>query len=286
MADFISRYEKTIFNTIRRYHLVEEGDRIFIGLSGGKDSGSALYTLTRYVEENDIDCELHPFHINFALPFSNDVEEVVRRQAELLGLSLRVFHVSDFGIDMQRVAKLPRPICSSCGIIKRYLMNRLPRELGATKLATGHHADDFIVFFFKNLLGGNLEWSSKFIPKLPTRGKQLGRIRPLFFVGGEDNKRYCETIKLPYIEEDVCPHTIYGCGVDRSKRLWLDVIEHISKRQRDFRRRMMNSIIKMAKLLSTQQQEQPLKECHLCGEPTSTEICAFCRLVEAQKRVT
>ena len=285
MVGFRDRYLKTVFNTIDRYRLVEDGDHIFIGLSGGKDSGSALYALARYVEERGVDCELHPFHINFALPFSGEVEEVVRRQAELLGLPLEVFHLADYGIDMARVARLPRPICSSCGVIKRYLMNRLPRELGATKLATGHHADDFIVFFFKNLLGGNLAWSSKFVPLLPTRGKQLGRIRPLFFVGGRENRRFCEAVGLPYVEEDVCPHTLYGCGVDRSKRLWLDVVEYIQRRQPTFRRRMMNSILRMAKLLSAQPDKRPLRECRLCGEPTSTELCAFCRLVEAQRRV-
>lgn len=285
MARFVPDYERSVFNTIKRYRLVRDGDRIFIGLSGGKDSGAAVYTLAKYVEETAVRCELHPFHINFALPFSNKVEEVVREQAELLGLPIKVFHISDYGIDMARVAKLPRPICSSCGVIKRYLMNRLPRELGASKLATGHHADDFIVFFFKNLLGGNLAWSSKFVPLLPTRGKQLGRIRPLFFVGGSENRRFCKAVGFPYIEEDVCPHTLYGCGVDRSKRLWLDVIEYLQRRQPTFRRRMMRSILKMADLLSAQQDERPLRECSLCGEPTSTEICAFCRLVEAQRRM-
>lgn len=285
MTNLVSRYQRVVFNTIGRYHLVERGDRIFIGLSGGKDSGSALYTLVRYVEDRGVDCELHPFHINFALPFSDEVEEVVRKQVELLGLRLEVFHISDYGIDMVRVAKLSRPICSSCGVIKRYLMNRLPRERGATKLATGHHGDDFIVFFFKNLLGGNLAWSSKFVPRLPSRGKQLGRIRPLFFVGGGENRRFCRAVGFPYIEEDVCPHTVYGCGVDRSKRLWLDVIRYIQRRQPTFRRRMMNSILRTAKLLASQPDERPLRECNLCGEPTSTEVCAFCRLLEAQKRL-
>ncbi|RLI05370.1 adenine nucleotide alpha hydrolase family protein [Candidatus Bathyarchaeota archaeon] len=286
MTGFRERYLKTVHHTIERYRLVEPGDCIFVALSGGKDSGSALYTLTRYVEERGVECRLQPFHINLGFPFSQQVEEIVKQQVEFLGLSLKVFHASDYGVDMERIAKLPRPICSSCGLVKRYLMNRLPRELGATKLATGHHADDFIVFFFKNLLGGNLEWSSKFVPKLPTRGKQLGRIRPLFFVGGEENRRFAEEVGLPHLKEDLCPYSTYGCGVDRSKRMWLEVIDYISRRQRGFRRRMMTSIMRLAETLSTQRPEtQPLRECRICGEPTSGEICAFCRLLEAQRRV-
>jgi len=114
MTGFRERYLKTVHGTIERYRLVEPGDRIFVALSGGRDSGSALYALAKYVEERGVECRLQPFHINLGFPFSQRVEEVVEEQVEFLGLSLKVFHASDYGVDMERIARLPRPICSSC----------------------------------------------------------------------------------------------------------------------------------------------------------------------------
>jgi len=282
-GNFYKEYEGKVFRTIKKYKLLRKGDHIFIALSGGKDSGAAGYMLVKYVREKRIDCNLTAFHINFGLPFSKRVEEIVREQARILEIPILVSNVSDYGVEMARVAKLKRPICSSCGLIKRYLMNRIPREMGATKLCTGHHADDFLIFFFKNMLGENYSWIAKFTPLLPQNGKSLARIRPLFCVGGQDNKKLCDELEFPYIEEDVCPHVFLKCGLDSKRDKWYEVIENIASWQRDFKERMMISISKLAKELSTKLDEPG--ECCKCGEPTNTEICAFCRLVEAQKNI-
>jgi tRNA(Ile)-lysidine synthase TilS/MesJ len=281
--EFISDYERKVFKIIKKYRLLEKGDNIFIALSGGKDSGAAGYMLVKYRREKGIECKLTAFHINFGLPFSERVEGVVRKQAEALDIPVVICNVSDYGIDMSRVARLKRPICSSCGVIKRYLMNKIPREMGANKVCTGHHADDFLTFFFKNMLGENYVWISKFTPLLPKEGKSIARIRPLFCVGGSDNKRFCNEIGFPYIEEDVCPHVFLKCGLDGKRERWYKVIEDISSWQKDFKERMMISVSKLAKELSLGIDKPG--ECVRCGEPTNTEVCAFCRLVEAQGKV-
>jgi len=277
--DFIERYEREIFRTIKKFKLVENSDNIFIALSGGKDSFAAGYMLTKYVKDKDIDCSLSAFHINFGSPFSNKVQDVVRKQANLLNLPLVVSKVSEYGIDMEKVAKLSRPICSSCGIIKRYLMNKVPREMGATKIATGHHADDFLTFFFKNMLGENFEWISKFTPLLPTSDNSLARIRPLFFVGRKDNEKLCNIMNFPYINDDICPHGYLKCAPE-SKGKWYEIIDYIQSKQPDFRKNMMLSISKLANRIPIQ--SSPNK-CKKCGEPTNSEICAFCRIVDAIK---
>ena len=262
---------------MKKAKMISNGDKIFIALSGGKDSLAAAYAIKHFVETQGISCELIGFHINFDLPISNRVEEVVRQQCEILDIPLHVVHVKEFSIDMEKVASLRRPICSSCGVIKRYIMNKVPREMGASKLATGHHADDFLLFFFKNLIGGNLEWSYKFLPLLKGNDKQLTRIRPLFTVGSDDNRRLCEEEGLPFIQEDVCPHVYLKQKTDLKRERWLEAFRSISEWEPDFREKMMYSIWKLAERLMPTLTEP--RSCSICGEPTSTEVCAFCRLL-------
>lgn len=278
----IEAYLSKVFRTIRRFKLVEPNDRIFVALSGGKDSASALFVLKKYIEENSVDCELKGFHINFGSPISNRVQEVVEKQAEMAETKLIVFPLKNVGISLADVRKkTKRPLCSVCGVLKRYLMNKVPREMGATKVATGHHMDDFLVFFFKNILGQNFFWISKFKPKLESQHpKMLCKIRPLFMVGGEENRLFCESLNVPFIEEDVCPYTYLNCRIDLKREKWYRIIRHIEEEHKNFRHQMMTSIIKMSEFFTT---KNSLKECSICGEPTSQEICGFCKLFKLNK---
>ncbi|MGC8976874.1 MAG: ATP-binding protein [Candidatus Ratteibacteria bacterium] len=273
----IETYKKKVFKTISKFKLVENGDKIFIGLSGGKDSGSACFLLTEYIKKYKIDCEIFGFFIKLGDFIPEEIINFVKKQAEICGIELKIYNIYDFGIDYKKISKLNRPICSSCGTIKRYLMNKIPREQGATKLCTGHHGDDFIVFFMKNIMGKNIDWISKFTPYLEGKAKQLSRIRPLFFVGGDDNKNFCDMIGFPYINEDICPHKFLKQKIDKRREKWYKTIKEISKWQPNFREYFLEGIIMLAEKL-TKLSELP-GECEICGEPTNTKICSYCRLL-------
>lgn len=277
MPEFIDSYLKKVWGTIKKFRLVERGDRIFIALSGGKDSASAAYTLKKFVEKKSFNAELIGFHINFSFPVSERVEKVVRKQADFLGIEILVVKLKKLGISMEELAKKSRrPICSVCGLIKRYLMNKIPREGGATKLATGHNLDDFLVLFFKNVVGGNLGWISKFKPLLPSpHPKLLSKIRPLFEVTDEEDRKLCESLSLPYLEEDVCPHVVLKCKIDKKREKWYQTINEIERWQRGFKSSMIKAIVRMSDFFVI---EENLRECSRCGEPTNKNICAFCRL--------
>jgi len=279
MSKFVERYLRTVFRTIKRAKLVRNGDVVFVALSGGKDSASALYTIKKYVEENSIDCTIKGFHINLGLPISKKVENTVKRQTKLVDVELVIADTNKLGISILDIAKKSRrPICSCCGIIKRYLMNKIPRELGANKLATGHHMDDFLVFFFKNVLGQNFFWISKFRPFLKsTHPKMLCRIRPLFEVGGKENRMFCNAVGMPFLKENFCPYTNSKYHVDMKREKWYETIYSIESWQKNFRRQMIRSIEKMSKYF---EREEEVKTCKICGEPTNQEVCGFCKLVK------
>lgn len=264
---------KRIFKTIEKFKLVENGDKIFVGLSGGKDSCLALYSLSKYVEENELDVQIVPFHISFDLEFSKDVLKIVKQQAKILNLEVKVLHLKSLNIDLMKAAKKSnRPICSVCGILKRYLMNKFARENSATKLATGHNMDDFLIFFFKNLASKNFEFISKFKPKIKGRGKMVTKIRPLFFVSNNEVKKECERLGLPILKT-VCP-LISKRFLER-KMKWESFASKLDELGINFKIQLLNSIIELSqKFLITEE----IRECKICGEPTKAEICSFCKI--------
>ncbi len=263
-----------IHRTIRRYGLVSEGDRIFVALSGGKDSGAALAGLVTYAERFGINAEFTAFHIDFGV--SGKILETVRSQAEAFKIPLRTVRPEEFGVSIKDL-KGPRPICSCCGVIKRYLMNRVPRESGATKVATGHHADDFIVFFFKNVLSQNFSWISKFRPVVEGSGKLLSKIRPLFEVDGKTAKKVCEELSLPFVSEDLCPHSVLRKGSERTRERWYALVDDVEGWCPGFKVRMVRSISRMSEYF---REEWTPGECPSCGEPSGRGLCSFCKLVK------
>jgi uncharacterized protein (TIGR00269 family) len=155
-------------------------------------------------------------------------------------------------------------------------MNKIPRELGATKVATGHHADDFIVFFFKNLIGLNFSWIGKFKPKVESKNEKLvTKIRPLFFVGAKDNEEFCKTLNIPFISEKYCPYFREKKKAYEKTEKWYDIVNKLEEDFPGFKEKMINSIEKISNYFY---EEENLANCKLCGEPTSKEICAFCKL--------
>lgn len=274
----IDVYKKKVFNTIKKYKLIQPNDVIYIGLSGGKDSTAACYLLNEYKKVFNIDCKIVAFHIHMGDFVPMSVIEVVKKQAVFLGVELEIYNIKDFGIDYVTLSKLDRPLCSSCGVIKRYLLNKIPKDKKANKIATGHHGDDYLVFFMRNMIGGNIDWISKFTPKIETYNNLLSRIRPLFFVSGEDNRNFCKSVGIEYLEDYVCPHKILNLNEDIRRKKWYQTIDEIERWQPNFKENFLRSIVKFASVLQKSLSMELLKECKICGEPTNLEICGFCKL--------
>jgi len=278
-----NNYLRKVFKTIEKYKLVEDNDKIFVALSGGKDSLAALLALKKFKEEKKLGFELLGFHINLGTTGSEKVQEIIEKQCELVGVNLIVFDLNKEGINLSEIAKRKRrPVCSVCGVIKRYLMNKIPREFGATKIATGHHGDDMLVFFIKNILGMNFSWISKFRPKVESENpKLLTKIRPLFFVGRRDNEEFVRSFGLPYVQESLCLYFKEKQKLYGKTNFWYDVFDKLESDIPGIKERLLNSIIKMSSYFESEEQ---LNFCKICGEPTNTEICAFCRLTEKIKK--
>ncbi len=255
-----------VLRTSRR--IVAPGDRVFVAVGGGKDSAVVLYVLSELRRGREFN--LRAFHIDLGLV---NALPIVKDLAERLNVELHVVSIGDYGIDIARASKLlRRPPCSICGTVKRYLMNRVPRELGATKLATGHNTDDILTFFMKDLAMGRIEWASKLKPITPsTHPKLLTKIMPLFEVTGEETLAIAESLGLPFTRD--------RCPLAPPREEWIKesvkaFTTSMDERHKGFIVMLVRGIARMPEITEV----EAIRECKLCGEPTSTEVYSFCRI--------
>ena len=260
--------------TIEKYKLIAPKDKVYIGLSGGKDSAALCHILTKLTEEYDF--SLKAFHINLGFgSYSEMCERVVREQAKICNIDLDVIKPD---VEIKRYGN--REICAVCGAVKRYLMNKHVREAGGTKIATAHTLEDQVLFLIKNYLAWHPEYMIKQYPYLPEEkinGKtvMVARIKPLFFVSEETLEKYVEIVNIPVVHEE-CPYR------NRKRDLEREAIENMDNVFTNFKlltvKNFLNHIRPILNKSGQYTTPNVLKQCKLCGEHTSTDICLYCRL--------
>ncbi len=256
---FVKFYEKQVERTVKKYKVFKSGERVLVCISGGKDSAAMLSALTTISKE----IEIEAFYINLEIENYSDVSlKNVKKLCNELNVKLNVVNLSEYGIYLSKAGKKK---CSVCGTAKRYIMNKFARENGFDCVATGHCLDDIIVFFFKNWLSGNFEWSTKFLPRMEGFDKIVTRVKPLYLMSERENAIYCLCKELPFTKDN-CPYA--------PKDDWKEIIYDIEKKKPGFKR---NFVANLPKYLNRKTNLE-FKHCTICGEVTTAEVCAFCKL--------
>lgn len=256
--------------------ILPRGSTLFVAVSGGKDSVALLHSLWRI--RGELGIRIVAYHINLGIPtFSEKSEEVVRSLSRDLGIPLVITDLErDFGFTVPEASRATgRKPCSVCGIVKRYLQNRVPRELGASAVATGHNADDFAKFALKDLYSGEALWLSKISRILASEDPLLlPKLRPLIHRTGEEILTYVEENDLPYVRE--------RCPLAPRRDRFLEVVTVAEGIIPGFRKGLVRGAERLSKSLKPR--TPPLVRCSICGEPSSTDPCSFCRLRMAVER--
>ena len=191
----------------QQYNLIENGDKILIGLSGGKDSVTLTYALTLYRKFSRTDFIIQPVILDLGFP--NFDPTIMRDFCESLGLKLMVVDNKEVYkiLKIQQGDKEHLP-CSICSRMKKASMNKLANELGFNKVSFAHHADDAIETYFMNtLFGGRV---ASFTPKMHLERANITFIRPLI------NVRESEIVKL--VKEENLPVLASGCPANMHTR--------------------------------------------------------------------
>lgn len=276
---FKNLFERKVRETILRYRMIEHGDRVAVAASGGKDSSALLFVLRRIFP----DLELSAIHINLGIGgYSDECEQKLLRLTKNLDVDLRVFNLKkELGISMGdfRNTVYKDRICAPCGTVKRYLLNKLAFEGEFTKLATGHNLDDVAEVLFNSYLYGEINQLVRLKPVLPsTHPKLVSKIKPLWAMTEMEDLLYASYCSLPFRAEE-CPFSRGTRSLERKK-----LLNDIAIRIPGFKHTFVKSHLKkLSPALERSVEVSSLVECELCGMPSSSKVCAFCKRIELAK---
>ena len=213
-----ARIAKKTTKAIVDFNLIEDGDRVMVGVSGGKDSWALIQTLDLLRTRAPIDFSL--IAVNVDSGYKDFKHDVIARTCEERGWEYRIEHTS-IGDVMDDILEANATPCSLCARLRRGVLYRLATEVGATKIALGHHLDDFVETLLLNLFFAG---ALKAMPaRLVSDDGAHVVIRPLVYVSEDDARQFTRQSNLPIIG-CCCP----ACGDlslqrQRVKRLILDL---------------------------------------------------------------
>lgn len=217
-----ARIAKKTTRAIVEHQMIEDGDRIMVGLSGGKDSWALIQILSVLQERSPV--RFSVIAVNVDSGYKEYKHDVITRTCAERGWELRIEH-TDIGELIEDILDEDQTPCSLCARLRRGVLYRVAKEVGATKIALGHHMDDFIETLLLNLF---FSGALRAMPaKLVSDDNAHVVIRPLAYVGEDEARLYAKEQELPIIG-CCCP----ACGDlslqrQRVKRLLTDLeVEH------------------------------------------------------------
>ena len=195
---------RTVLACIRKadntYNLINHGDKIVVGLSGGKDSVSLLYCLSLYQKFSHTDFQIQPVMLD--LGFDNFDPSLMESFCESLGYKLIVNDSKEVYKILKAKQDGPHLPCSICSRMKKAAINKVAKELGFNKVAFAHHADDAVETLFMNEINGAR--IATFSPKMHLENANIDFIRPFILVREKDIFRLVKEENLP-VSTSTCP---------------------------------------------------------------------------------
>jgi tRNA 2-thiocytidine biosynthesis protein TtcA len=190
---------RQVGEAIAHFNMIEDGDKVMVCLSGGKDSYSLLDVLLELKRRAPINFSIVAVNLDQKQP--GFPEHVLPNYLRELGVDFHIENEDTYST-VTRVIPEGKTMCSLCSRLRRAILYRVADELGATKVALGHHRDDILETFFLNMFfGGKLK---SMPPKLKSDNGKHILIRPLAYVKEEDLQAYSDWRDFPIIPCNLC----------------------------------------------------------------------------------
>jgi uncharacterized protein (TIGR00269 family) len=265
---FLRMFDKRFRSTVREFRMISKGDRVAVGLSGGKDSTVLLQCLHEL--SKDLPMELVAITVDEGISGYRDATlRIAKKQAKKLGIEHEVVSFrKEIGKPLDFIIKkhggLP---CSWCGVFRRGLLSRAAKRLDADKLAMGHNLDDMAQTVLMNILRNEPSRTDRLLA--PAKHPDfVRRIRPLLRTPEKETAVYAMVrgMDMSYKE---CPYA--QSAFRQSVRRQLNEMEELHP---GTKYKVLGSFLSGGKA----PEERRFEACSSCGEPGSSALCKFCEL--------
>jgi uncharacterized protein (TIGR00269 family) len=278
---FLEYFDRKVRRTIRKYRMFGKHENIVVAVSGGKDSLSLLHYL-HGLSKKVPGWKIQALLIDEGIKGYREVTvKDFKRLVEELGVEYRIASFKEYiGYTLDEIVRigrergLPYLPCSYCGVFRRYLLNKVAREMGGTVLATAHNLDDIVQTYLMNVI--NNSWD-KIVRLGPVSGtvshpKFIRRVEPFYEILEKETTLY-SIINGFYPEFVECPYAPMNIRWKIRKML-----NELEDKYPGTKYSLLRSLLSIIRILREKAGigEGEIKTCRICGEPSAHEICRAC----------
>lgn len=284
-GEFVKYFENKVFKTIRKFNLFSLDDKFVVAVSGGKDSITVLYLTKKYLARKNLEKNLTALVINEGISnYREHTIDFLEKFCKEHDIKLHIHSYKekfnktlDDSVGILRSKNSNVSACNICGTFRRNAINVGARELGATKVVTGHNLDDEGQSILLNIFKNNFKILARLGPNNGVVGdeKFIPRVKPLYFCTEKEVRLYT-ILKGFDVGYDECP---YSQGSFRNS------LAEIVNKLEDEHKGVKNSIVNFYLEIQDSLKEKYLSEegtsvtyCSKCGEPSQRPICNTCVL--------
>ena len=259
------RLHRQVGQAIGDYNMIEAGDKVMVCLSGGKDSYALLDILIGLRERSPVKFDLIAVNLDQKQP--GFPEHVLPEYLKSRGVPFHIEERDTYSV-VKRLVPEGQTMCSLCSRLRRGILYRVAGELGATKIALGHHRDDMVVTLLMNMFFGSRLKGMP--PKLMSDDGKHIVIRPLAYVAETDLERWAEHRQFPIIPCTLCGSqtTLQRVQVKKMVREW----------ERQYPGRTDNMLTAMSKVVPSHLADRnlfPFTTLQTTGQPCADGDLAF-----------
>jgi uncharacterized protein (TIGR00269 family) len=267
--------ERRVKKDLKKQGRIPDNSRIGIALSGGKDSTVALHLMHMIYHKRPTIC-LYAISVDEGIKGYRDQSlEIAKDNCELLDIEHHIIHFKEvIGTTMDAIAKKNGDLgeCTYCGVFRRFCLNLKTKELGITRLITGHNLDDMAQSILMNFTNGDIQKLARLGPHLRIREGLVPRILPLRTIPEKEIMLYALLKKISFHDGE-CPYSYRA-----SRGQFRDIVDQLEETNPGTRHSILNSYETLRESLQDLYPSAEINTCKSCGEPTSQNMCKTCIL--------